>query len=129
LRAVDTNVLVRWITRDDPAQLDAADAVMSTPVLIPLTVLVELAWTLQGKTFRMTRAEFAEIAGRMLAIGNITIPSEDGVRWAIERFAAGADFANMIHIVAARGAVAFVSFESRLSKLAGTASPMPIERP
>jgi predicted nucleic-acid-binding protein len=51
------------------------------------------------------------------------------VRWAIERFAAGADFADMIHIVAARGAVAFVSFESRLSKLAGTASPMPIERP
>ena len=65
----------------------------------------------------------------LLDVTTITVPARDEVRWAIGRFEAGADIADMLHLVAARGSASFISFESRLAELAGEGSPLAIERP
>ena len=46
MRAVDTNVLVRLITRDDPAQVAAAEAFVAPGAWISHLVLMETAWVL-----------------------------------------------------------------------------------
>ena len=127
--AVDTNILVRLITRDDPAQAAIADRIMSRPVLVPLTVLLELAWVLGGNSFRFDRATLATALRHVVDLATVTMPAEDQVRWAIERFAGGADIADMIHIAASGGASAFVSFEDKLEERAGPVSPLPVEKP
>lgn len=129
MKAVDTNILVRWITRDDPEQALLADAVVAQPILVSLTVLLELAWVLGGKTFRYERARLARVLTALLDVTTITVPAREEVRWAVRRFAAGADIAGMLHIVAARGSAGFVSFENHLADLAGDGSPLAIERP
>ena len=129
MKAIDTNILVRWITRDDPVQSPVADRILSDPVFVTLTVLVELAWTLGGKPYRFGRAEVAAALRLVLATRTITVQREDGLDWAIARFAAGADIADMLHLVASRGADGFVSFERRLADLAGPDTPIAIERP
>ena len=56
--ALDTNVLVRLITRDDAAQAAAVDALLSTPgevFFLPDLVLAELAWA------RLKAGQFDEI--------------------------------------------------------------------
>ncbi len=128
MKAVDTNILVRWITRDDPVQSPIADRVMAEPNYVSVPVLLELAWTLGGAPFRFERHAIVAALRLVLATSTITIAQEDGVLWAIERFAAGADIADMLHIVAGRGSDSFVSFEKRLATLAGPDSPLPIER-
>lgn len=128
MKAIDTNILVRWITRDDPVQSPVADRILSDPVFVSLTVLVELAWTLGGKPYRLGRAEVAAALKLVLNTRTITIQREDGVGWAIDRFAAGADIADMLHLVASSGVNCFISFEKRLIVLAGPDTPIPIER-
>jgi predicted nucleic-acid-binding protein len=47
VRAVDTNLLVRALVRDDAAQSAAAESVLANePVFIPVTVMLELEWVL-----------------------------------------------------------------------------------
>ena len=128
MKAVDTNVLVRWIARDDPDQSLIADRVMAQPTFVSLTVLLELAWTLGGEPFRFGRQAIATALRLILATRTITVPQESAVAWAIDRFSSGADIADMLHIVASRGSDGFVSFEKRLGKLAGTDSPLRVER-
>lgn len=127
--AVDTNILVRLITRDDDAQSAAADRIMEAPVFISLTVLLELAWVLGGNKYRFTREVLALALRELVDLASVTVDEEERVRWAIERYAAGADIADMIHLAASRGASRFVSFEDGLAVEAGRDSPVPIERP
>ena len=129
MKAVDTNVLVRWITRDDPDQSPVADRVMAKPTFVSLTVLLELAWTLGGEPFRFGRQAIAIALRVILTTRTITVPQENAVAWAIDRFSTGADIADMLHIVASRGSDGFVTFEKRLNSLAGVDSPLRIERP
>ena len=49
MRAVDTNVLVRYYLRDDPAQARLAEGVLSAgAVFVPKTVVLELEWVLRS---------------------------------------------------------------------------------
>lgn len=129
MNAVDTNVLIRWITRDDEAQARQADALLMHPAFVSLPVLLETAWVLGGRPFLFDRATRAKMLHGIVDTDKITVASEDAVRWAIERFAAGADIADMIHIVAAKGATRFISFEKHLALEAGARSPLPIALP
>lgn len=129
MNALDTNVLIRWITRDDEAQARQADALLLDPAFVSLPVLLETAWVLGGRPFLFDRATRAEMLHAIVDTDTITVASEDAIRWAIERFAAGADIADMIHIVAARGATRFISFEKDLALQAGSQSPLPIGQP
>jgi predicted nucleic-acid-binding protein len=46
MRAVDTNVLVRLITRDDPRRINSAEAFTESGAWVPLIVLAECVWVL-----------------------------------------------------------------------------------
>ena len=48
MRAVDTNVLVRLIVRDDPAQVDRAEAFVARGAWVSLLVLAETIWVLKS---------------------------------------------------------------------------------
>lgn len=129
MRAVDTNILVRWLTRDDPAQTPIADRVMAEPVFVAHTVLLELAWVLGGRTYRLDRARLAIALRALIDTKTVHIVDEEAVRWAIERFAAGGDIADMLHLTSLHGCSTFVSFEHRLQERAGPQAPLPIEQP
>lgn len=126
LRAVDTNVLVRYIVRDDPIQSPVADQIVAEPCFVSETVLLELAWVLRSN-FGLNRATLASTLRDLIALSSVEMNDELLAVWAIERFAAGADFADMIHIIACRTADSFASFEDKLDKKAGPDSPIPIE--
>ena len=48
MRAVDTNVLVRLLTRDDPDQTAAAEEFVAGGAWVSLVVLVEAIWVLDS---------------------------------------------------------------------------------
>ncbi|WP_159755071.1 type II toxin-antitoxin system VapC family toxin [Sphingomonas sp. 8AM] len=129
MKAVDTNILVRWLTRDDPVQTPAADRVMAQPVFVAHTVFLELAWVLAGRTYRLDRARLAVALRALIDTQTVHIADEEAVRRAIERFAAGGDIADMLHLTAVHGCSAFVSFERGLDERAGPHAPVPVEQP
>lgn len=125
MRSIDTNVLVRAILDDTPAQTVIATAILSSPCLITPTVVLELVWLLSSSG-RQSRAEVVDNLGDLLAVGHIRFAEERAVRWALEKFAAGADFADMLHLALSEGADCFATFDRSIARHA-TDSPVPVE--
>lgn len=126
MKAVDANVIVRWVTRDDPRQAALAEEALATPVFVTLTVLIEVAWVLR-RSYRFDRTMLNAALTILADRETVTIAFEDGVRWALGRQAQGADLPDMLHLIAAYGTSAFVTFERGLARDAGPDTPLPVE--
>ncbi len=126
ITAVDTCVIARWLMRDDPVQTPIADRIMDGPIEITHTVLLELGW-LMTSAGGMTREQFADVALQLLTIEQVAIEKRADLRWAIERYRAGADWADMVHIATVGAGTRFASFEKRLGRRAGPGAPVLVE--
>jgi predicted nucleic-acid-binding protein len=123
MKAIDTNIVLRLIIDDDPAQAALAARTVRDAVFIPITVLLEVAWVL-GSVYEQDRTHCAEALLRLLDVPTVMVEDEATVRWALERYRDhGADIADMLHLVAARSAAAFVTFDRKLTAQAGSDSP------
>lgn len=126
MKAVDAKVLARFILRDDEAQTAVALSILERPVWVSTTVWVELGWVLHRR-LRLDRATVADALSTVLMLSSVHVDDRVGIAWAIDRYRDGADWADAVHVVAARGAAdAFVTFDRAMSnRLMGT--PIPIE--
>ena len=125
--AVDTNVLVRWILRDDEEQFQKSRAIIAQPFFVSWTVILELAWVLGSHT-GLDRARQADVLASTLDLPTLHVDRRDRLRWAIERYRHAGDVADLIHIAASGDATPFVSFEKKLARQAGPESPVAIEQ-
>jgi predicted nucleic-acid-binding protein len=126
VRAVDTNVVLRWLVEDDPAQTAVARELFEQPVAISLTVFLESAWVLRSR-YGFSAEEAATLLARVLELGKVFVADAELVGWALERFSAGADFADMIHLVSVHRHDSFATFDRSIAPAAGVTTPLPIE--
>jgi predicted nucleic-acid-binding protein len=110
VKSVDTNVLARLILADDAVQTPIAEEIVRKGVRVSLTVLLELGWLL-GSRAAKSRAEVNLALLKLLDNEAIHVEDDAQVRAALELFGQGADLADVIHLVAARGSEAFVTFD------------------
>ena len=114
LSAVDTNVVLRYIMLDDPVQSPLAEALMQEgEILLLPTVMLETAWVLRS-FYKLTRTEIADVLHALVALENVVVRHRKQMIWAIERFAEGADFPDVVHRVCAPPAKRFVTFDKGL---------------
>ena len=122
MRGIDTCVVVRLLLRDDPGQVEHVDALVAAGELfVPFTVLVETEWVLRA-VYKLERHSIATLLRSLAIIQGISVPDRAGVLWACERYAKGADFADMIHLVATESAE-FLTFDRDFVHLAGSDAP------
>ncbi len=128
MKSIDANVLLRLITADDVHQEAVARALIAAEkVLVPLTVTLECEWVLRSY-YKKTPGEIAAALDYITDLDGLIFEHVRGVRWALNRLTAGADFADMIHVLAsADSASAFVTFDGGIRSQAGPDSPIPIE--
>lgn len=125
MKAVDTNILARLILQDDPRQARLAETILREPVWVSHTVWIELGWVL-GKRLRLDHAVAADALETLLMLETVHVADREGLAWAIERYRAGADWADAMHLVAARGvADRFVTFDLGIARI--DTPPLPIE--
>ncbi|MDG2533385.1 type II toxin-antitoxin system VapC family toxin [Sphingomonas sp. HITSZ_GF] len=122
---MDTNILVRAVTGDDAAQTSLARALLTEPFVLLASVLVETEWVLRSQ-YGWSRNAIATALAELIDLPALA-EGPAAIHWAVERFAAGADFADMVHLVSAGGATRFVTFDRRLKAKAGDSTPLPIE--
>jgi len=107
--ALDTNVLVRFFTQDDPVQCRQTDEVMrslssSNPAWIGLAVLIELEWTL-SRTYKVEHASVLRALEDLLDRPEFRIEQIDTVMEALRAFRNGkAEFADCVIAASARSA-------------------------
>jgi predicted nucleic-acid-binding protein len=125
LRAVDTNVVVRLIVNDDPAQAAAAHRAMSAqPVFMPKTVVVELEWVLRS-VYQRSPETIAAAIESLLATTDITIEDPAAVGRAVAWFKRGLDFADALHLASSAHADGFLTFDIDLRRRASMVGAKP----
>jgi predicted nucleic-acid-binding protein len=88
LIGVDTNVLLRVLVEDDPAQLRAAETLVNAPeraedpVFVSPIVLVEIEWTLR-RVYRRSKDEILEAMDRLQRHAHIVLDDREAVDAAI----------------------------------------------
>src|ERR1700730_6323079 len=116
--AVDTNVIVRYLTGDEAEQFAKAGALIrDEDVYVCTTVLLETEWVLRrGYRFSRERiiAAFAAFAG----LPRVTLEDPTMVAQALDWMLSGLDCADALHLAKAGGCEAFVSFDQRLTAVA-----------
>ncbi|MHB1941686.1 MAG: PIN domain-containing protein [Acidiferrobacteraceae bacterium] len=89
--ALDTNILVRLVTRDDEAQAARAKAVFDAQgseegaLFVSDIVLVELCWTLE-RSYRLSRQAMATVIHALLDNSTVKLESPPVVRDALAHF-------------------------------------------
>jgi len=126
--ALDTNVLARWLTRDDEAQFAAAQRTLAAAhatgqaLWVPVTVLLELEWVLRAR-YRFGRAAVAATVDALLGLPDLEFDQEAAVERALWRFKrhAKADFADCLHLALSEGAdrAPLLTFDARAGTLPG----------
>lgn len=119
--AVDTNLVVRYLTGDHPKQSPRArDLIDGQPVFVSVTVILETEWVLRS-TYEYRPVDVARALRAFAGLPTVTI--EDGaiVAVAFDLAEKGIDFADALHLARSAHCEGFASFDRKLIKAAKAA--------
>lgn len=122
---LDTNVLVRYLTRDDEAQWRIANDLISGAVeagetcLINNIVLCELIWVLRSR-YRVSRTDLIDTLERLLRASTFVFENKLAVQRAVLQMKQGnADFSDylIVEVNQQQGCTETVTFDAKLRAL------------
>jgi predicted nucleic-acid-binding protein len=127
--AVDTNLLIRLLTKDDPEQAKrAAKVIESDEIFIPKTVMLETEWVLRH-AYKIEKRSIISSFQKMMGLPNVNVENQQPVIQAISWYESGLDFADALHLAASTKFDKFVTFDKAFIKKARKLTPMVITSP
>ncbi|MEX0746798.1 MAG: type II toxin-antitoxin system VapC family toxin [Rhodothermales bacterium] len=127
MTGIDTNVLVRYLTRDEPDQYTRAKTFLTSrctpedPGFLHPIVLCELVWVLKA-AYKYSREEIAMVLEKLLQTRQIVIGDRDAVRAALASYRrSSADFADCLigRLSSEAGCKKTVTFDEQAAELDG----------
>ena len=122
MRSVDTNVLVRLVTRDDPKQLAAAEAFVGPGAWVPQLVLAETTWVL-ASVYDRSPDQVATAVDMLLNHQQLTVQDADAVAAAVAHFrkrpSLGFSDCLVLEVARKAGHIPLGSFDRNLARLDG----------
>lgn len=122
MRAVDTNVLVRLVTRDDPKQVRAAEAFVSAGAWVSHLVLAETVWVLSA-IYKLQASELATAVDMLSSHQSLSVQDPEVVAGALARYRKkpSVDFSDCLVLEIARkaGYLPLGTFDRNLGKFDG----------
>jgi predicted nucleic-acid-binding protein len=127
MAALDTNILIRYIVRDDEKQFLQAEKLIRSAIragetlYVPVTVLLEVEWVLRSN-FTLTKAEVVAAISRLLSASELSFANETAIESALNLYQNhSADFSDCVHIALshAAGESPLWTFDKAASKVRG----------
>lgn len=130
MKGLDTNVLVRYLAQDDPAQAARATRLIETelsavdPGFISVVVLVELCWVLK-RLYAATPQELVDTVADLLAGAQFHVDQRDAVQATVRHFrehaSSKADLPDVLIAQLARlqGCEQTLTFDRKAARAAG----------
>ena len=129
MAALDTNVLVRFLVHDDPAQLAAARKLIrkclgaGQTLYVAVTVALELEWVLRS-SFGFAKADIVRTFSQLLSSAELSFESETALELALalaHYSQSAADFSDCLHVALAgqAGDQTLWTFDKAASKIEG----------
>lgn len=124
MRAVDTNVLVRLLTRDDARQAAAADAFVQHGAWVSVLALAEAVWVLAA-VYDRDAAQLALAVEMLLNHQQLTLQEPEAVAAALDTFrrrpTLGFSDCLLVELARRAGHLPLGTFDRDLAKVDGTA--------
>jgi predicted nucleic-acid-binding protein len=126
MTAVDTNVVIRLLTGDEPKQAAAAKSLFSTgEIWIAKTVLLETGWVLRS-LYGFEASAVADAFRKVLGLKNVHSEDEASIGAALQLVDHGVEFAAAMHLSSRPPGAAFVSFDRPFVRRAKRAGAMDV---
>lgn len=126
--ALDTNILVRWLTNDDAKQCAIVARLFDNAIskderlFVTVTVMLEVEWVLRAK-YHYDRQKVMAALNALLDVAELEFQTEQALEQALWLFkqAGARDFADCLHIalVSQAGQGPLLTFDERASKIEG----------
>lgn len=112
MTALDTNILVRVLTDDDPAQVRAARDLLASDdtFRVPITVILETGWLLEA-IYELERSVVADSLRHFFGLPNVEIDRPQHVDQALQWYENGLDFADAIHLALSQDTDRLATFD------------------
>ncbi|HEY4115159.1 MAG TPA: type II toxin-antitoxin system VapC family toxin [Rhizomicrobium sp.] len=128
MRGLDTNVLVRFLLRDDPRQAKAAKTAIDQAIaagealVVSLLVMLETEWVLRASA-GLEKSAVLSVFKQLLESRELAFESERVLEQALYDFEnSNADFADCLLVAQYRhlGCATMLTFDIRAARLAGS---------
>ncbi len=127
--AIDTNIVVRYLTADHPEQSPKAKALIeSEDVFVCTTVLLETEWVLRS-VYGFAPAQIVKALAGFAGLPRVTLEDAALAATALDWTLKGMDFADALHLARAQGCDGFASFDRQLAKAAKEVSSIEVRTP
>ena len=129
MRAIDTNILVRFLTGDDPNQAEKARKLIGEgEIFVATSVLLESEWVLRS-AYDFSAEQIVGALRAFAGLPGVTLEDAPLVSRALDWAEQGLDFADALHLARAEGCSAFMSFDRKLAKVAASLSEVKVLAP
>jgi predicted nucleic-acid-binding protein len=129
MTGIDTNVIVRLLTGDDPAQAEKARAVFKKSlVFIPETVIFETEWVLRH-AYSFTPSAIYHALTKLCGLPNVRLANSQRLLTALQWYAEGVDFADALHLAQSQECSRFVSFDRQFTQKASGKGSCKVQEP
>lgn len=127
--AIDTNVLVRLLTADHPAQYKASRQLFSGGSLfIPDSVILEAEWVLRA-AYDLAPAEICQAFRSVFGLPNVAVSNSQRVAEIIDWHEIGLDFADAFHLAVSADCESLKTFDAVFIKRARQLPACRVEKP
>lgn len=118
MNAVDTNVVVRLLTRDDEQQFSRSlKLFQEQDVFIPDSIILEIEWVLRF-AFHFKSAEICAALRNLFGLPNVQIRNGSQMVQVLEWHESGLDFADALHLAQSQSCSSIYIFDDRFVKRA-----------
>jgi predicted nucleic acid-binding protein len=127
--ALDTNIIVRYLTADHPEQFAKAKTlIQGEDVYVCTTVLLETEWVLR-RGYRFSRDQIIAALTAFAGLPRVTLEDPAQAAKALAWMSGGVDFADALHLTTTEDCEAFVSFDQRFAAVANALSEVKVRAP
>lgn len=116
--AIDTNILVRFLTQDDEKQFNHSLKLFQEHLLfIPDSVWLETEWVLRF-SYRFTVPQIADALTKVLSLSNVHVVDSNKLIQILQWYQGGLDFADAFHLANSQTVPELMTFDNRFIKRA-----------
>ena|SRR5271165_292189 len=127
--AIDTNLVVRYLTADHPGQSARTKALIEgAEVFVCTTVVLETEWVLRS-AYSFATSQIAPAIRAFAGLPQVSVEDPALIALALDWMERGMDFADALHLAKAAGCEAFISFDRRLAAAAARLGRVPVRAP
>jgi predicted nucleic-acid-binding protein len=127
--AIDTNILVRYLTGGHPEQsANARKLVDENAVYVSRTVMLESEWVLRS-VYDCSAPEIARALRKFAGLEQVLVESPADIATALDRTEAGVDFADSLHLSSLGTCEALVTLDRKFIKAAQASGVAQVREP